>query len=216
MVEKPFLERGLRPPTETNRNQVARRGVLPHGGGHHMQHTFQRAFRLGRLLALIGACALATGCGRPVDSSTSPQAGATSSVTPGGSGQFVSGQVTLALDKQRYAAGDTINVTISNGLPQTIWSEDHQTNCTVLTAEHLQNGAWQAVGDCRLMTPTRIVPVSANSDTTEHLAVPRVSSGSGWPSGTYRVTLTYTGGDEGTPIPAGTSGVAHSAEFAVG
>jgi hypothetical protein len=176
-----------------------------------MQHTF----RLGCLLALVGIAVLGAACGRTAGLPATQQAGASSSATPGASSQVVSGQVTLTLDRQQYTAGDIITVTIHNGLSQTIWTVDHQTNCTVVTAEHLQDGHWLAVGDCRLMTPTLLVPLPDHSATTAQLAVPSASSssGSGWPTGTYHVTFTYNGGDEGSPSPGGTSGIAHSAEF---
>jgi hypothetical protein len=180
-----------------------------------MRYVLQRLV----LVALIGVGTLVTGCGQPVGSPSSlpasPSSPATTSI-PGPSVQPTIGQVTLTLDKQHYARGETITVTIQNELSQAIWVTDHKTSCTILTAEHLQDGQWQAVGDCRLMTPTLLVPVPDHSATTEQLAVPQASSaGGGWPSGTYRVTLTYTGGDEGTPSPGGTSGVAHSAEFTI-
>ena len=171
-----------------------------------MQHTSSRTF----LLVLIGVSAFLAGCGRPAGS---PSADATPSGTPGAGDQLVSGQVTLALDKQTYQPGDTIVVTINNGLSQTISTTDHQTNCTLVTAEYLAGSQWQAVGACRLMTPTRIVPLPANSSTVQQLVVPESSSdGSSWPAGTYRVTLVYSGGDEGTAVPGG---LVHSAEFTI-
>lgn len=183
----------------------------------------QRAIRLDVLAVVIGIAALLAGCGRTIGPggsqqmgasppattgvSSSATAGTSSQATPGTSGQRTGGQVTLTLDKQRYATGDTIAVTIHNGLPQTIWATDHKTTCTVVTAERLQNGQWGAVGGCRLMTPTSMMPMPAASATVQHL------SSSGWSSGTYRVTLTYTGGDEGSGSPGG---VAYSVEFTVG
>ena len=167
----------------------------------------QHAIRLRCLLAAIGVGALIAGCGQTTGSPGSPQAGATSSATSGASGQLTSGQVTLTLDKQRYKPGDTVTATIHNGLSKAIWAEDHQTNCTVVTAEHLQDGQWQAVGRCRLMTPTIMMPLAAGSATVQRLF------GAGWSGGLYRLTLTYTGGDEGA---GGPGGVVHSAEFTIG
>lgn len=175
-------------------------------------------------LACVGALsALLAGCGQTGGSAGSPQPGAFSSATSaissspppatpspttaGASGQQASGQVMLTLNKQHYSPGDTITVTIHNGLSQIIWSADHKTACTVVAAERLQNGQWEVMGLCRLETPTRMVALPAASETAQPLAT------TGWPSGTYRVTLSYSGGDEGT---GGPSGVAHSAEFTVG
>ncbi len=176
----------------------------------------QRAIRRGVLVAFVGISVLLAGCGRAVGSVGSvgsPQPSASSSATPSASSQLASGHVTLTVDKQHYATNDTIAVTIRNGLTQTIWAVDHQTSCTTVTAERLQDGKWEAVGGCRLMTPTRLAPLSAASAVVQHLVGTGATSGRGWPSGTYRVTLTYTGGDEGA---SGPSGVVHSAEFTVG
>jgi hypothetical protein len=120
--------------------------------------------------------------------------------------------VTLTLDKQHYEAGATIAVTVHNELSQTVWAADHQTNCTVITAEHLQDSQWQGIQNCRLMTPTSFVALPAGSATVQRLSTQRPTSGSMWPAGTYRVTLTYSGGDEGT---GGPGGVVHAAECTI-
>src|SRR5215831_1440730 len=138
--------------------------------------------------------ALLAGCGQPIGAAASPQPGTSSSATrtfsaspsptmPGASGQQTNGQVTLTLNRQQYATGDTITVTIHNGLSQMIWSADHKTACTVLAAEYLQNGQWEAMGLCRLETPTLMVALPAASAIVQQFAT------IGWPSGTYRVTL---------------------------
>ena len=186
----------------------------------------QRIVSIKVLVTLVGIgmlSALLAGCGQTGGSAGSPQPGASSSAnsmvsssppsatpsptTAAASGQQTNGQVTLTLNKQPYLQGDTITVTIHNGLPQMIWAVDHKTACTVIAAERLQNGQWEAVGLCRLETPTRIVALPAASATVQPFAT------TGWPSGTYRATLSYGGGDEGT---GGPSGVAHSVEFTIG
>lgn len=186
----------------------------------------QRIVSIKALVTLIGVgtlSALLAGCGQTGGSAGSPQPGAASSATSevsssppsatsspttaGTSGQPTNGQVTLTLNKQRYSPGDTITVTIHNGLSQMIWSADHKTACTVVAAERLQNGQWEVMGLCRLETPTRMVALPATSATVQQFAT------TGWPSGTYRATLGYGGGDEGTGSP---SGVAHSIEFTIG
>ena len=182
----------------------------------------RRVVRLDILVALIGISTLLAGCGRTIGPggalqagasptastgiSATATAGASSPGTPGALGKGTSGQVTLTLDRQQYGAGNTIVVTVHNGLSQAIWAADHQTACTVVTAERLQNGQWQTVGACRLMTPTTMVSLPAASATAQRLA------SSGWPSGTYRVTLSYNG-DAGA---GGSGGVAYSVEFSIG
>ncbi len=182
------------------------------------------AFKRGLLVTLIGVGALGAGCGR---SAGSPEGGVLApagSTTPqvGASGQLVAGQVTLTLDKQRYATNDTIVVTIHNGLSQRIWTADHQTNCTIVTAERLQDGQWVAVAHCPLMTRTRMVMLPAGSSTPQQLSgaqgtVPPESQApvptESWTPGTYRVTFTYAGSADGT---GGPGGVIHSVEFTVG
>jgi hypothetical protein len=165
------------------------------------------------LVALLGVSALAAGCGSTSQAGpaaqgkdSTPQASSTVSQTATASGQPTGGQVTLTLDKQRYGARDAVVVTITNGLSRTIWAADHQTGCTVLVAEHAQASAWVPVGNCRLMTPTRLTPLSAGN-TTVHLDT------SAWPAGNYRITLNYNAGDEGV---GGPGGIVHSAEFTVG
>jgi hypothetical protein len=170
-------------------------------------------FHLMILAALLGVSALAAGCGSitqagPAAQGTdsTPQASSTVSQTATASGHLTGGQVTLTLDKQRYGARDAVVVTITNGSSRTIWAADHQTSCTVLVAEHAQSGGWVPVAMCRLMTPTRLTPLSAGA-TIVHLDT------SAWPAGSYRITLTYSAGDEGT---SGPGGIVHSAEFTVG
>ena len=177
----------------------------------------RRNFKLSRsapviLGALIGVCALATGCGNITQAGSAtqgevatPQPSSTASTINATSGQVTSGRVTLTLNKQRYAAQDTVVVTIANGLSQMIWAADHQTSCTELVAEQSHGGAWEAVAKCRLMTPTRLMALSPGITTVRLDA-------SGWPTGTYRVTLTYTSGDEGM---SGAGGIVHSAEFVI-
>jgi hypothetical protein len=170
-----------------------------------------RVLRFCLLLVLLGASTLAAGCSRTIGS---PETDASSSATPSMSVQETGGQVTVTLDKAEYAPGDTIATTIHNGLSQTIWVEDHQTGCKIVLAEYLQAGRWQAIQNCRLMTPTRMVPLAAGSTTSAGLSTSQdfIADNTGWPPGAYRVTLTYSGSDKGTGEP---SGVVHSAQFIV-
>src|SRR5690349_5748124 len=131
----------------------------------------QRIVSIKVLATLIGIgtlSALLAGCGQTGGSTGSPQPGTPSSAvsaisssppsatpsptTAGASGQQMNRQVTLTLNTQHYAPGDTITVTIHNGLSQKIWSADHKTACTVVAAERLQNGQWEVMGLCRLET----------------------------------------------------------------
>jgi hypothetical protein len=122
------------------------------------------------------------------------------------------GQVTVAVDKTHYAPTDTIMVMIFNGLAASVSTTDHQTNCTVVTLERVVNGAWQAEGACRLLTPTRVVQILPGT-TTQQLGSTR------WPTGTYRVAFRYFMEPDEEPgqgaIP-GQGGVVYSASFTLG
>lgn len=177
----------------------------------------QRTLSRGLLLVLVGAGALLAGCGRSAGqspgASDSPPASSPTSATPNAVGRQSSGPVTLTLDRQRYTAGDTITVTIHNGLSTTIWAADHQTSCTVVTVERLHGSQWQGLQNCRLMTPTRMVPLAAGSDTKQFLRVQGSPLGGMWQAGTYRVAFTYSMGDEFT---GGQGGVVYSAQCTLG
>src|SRR5262249_20834123 len=125
------------------------------------------AFILCLLAVVLGM--LAAGCGRTTGLShgdtslkghETPQASLVTSATADATGQSGRGQVRLLLDKQRYSRGQSVNVTIANGLPQPIWASDHHTSCTVLSVEQSQGGTWHSVGLCRLLTPTSLIPLS--------------------------------------------------------
>jgi hypothetical protein len=158
----------------------------------------------------LGACAVvAHPSGGPSPTpqrSVTPHTSATAQPTSG------PGQVTVAVDKTHYAPTDTITVTILNGLAAIISTTDHQTNCTIVTLERLVNGAWQPEGACRLMTPTRVVPISPGT-TVQQL------SSSAWPTGTYRVAFRYftePDAELGQGATPGQGAVVYSATFTIG
>jgi hypothetical protein len=158
-------------------------------------------------LGLIGILALLAGCGSISQAhSAAYSEDATASTTATPPDAVTSGQVTLHLDKQHYSAHDTVVVAIANGLSQMIWATDHHTGCTMLVAEQAHAGAWQGVDNCHLMTPTRLMALPPGV-TVAYLGA------SGWPAGAYRITLTFSSGDEGME---GVGGVVHSAEFMLG
>ena len=169
-------------------------------------------FQLAIAVALIAIGSVVAGCGAISQTGSAAEGSAASHVSASGSptattsGQLVSGQVTLTLNKQRYGAPETIIVTVENGLSKTIWAADHHTSCTMLVAEHAQGAAWAALENCHSLRPTTLAPLSAGATSV------RLDT-SGWPTGTYRITLTYSGGDEGA---GGPGGAARSAEFTIG
>jgi hypothetical protein len=105
-----------------------------------------------------------------------------SSVTPA-----TSGKVTLVLDKTSYAPSSAAIVTIENGLGSKIVVTDHHTSCTYVQLQQQVAGQWQPVGQCKLMTPTRLVVLAAGSVTPQRIVIPTGAAA----AGTYRVALTY-------------------------
>ncbi len=156
-------------------------------------------------LGLVGCGLTSAHSGGGSGASDDSPAGATPRSTPS------PGQVTVAVDKAQYAPSDTITVTITNGLAMTIATTDHQTNCTIVTLERLDNGQWRPEGMCRLMTPTRVVPISPGA-ATQPLSV------TAWPRGTYRAVFRYftRADDTLTPGTVPSEGAeVYSAAFAI-
>jgi hypothetical protein len=176
-----------------------------------MRNTLKAALLAATLCISIATVA---GCGGSTASSN--QGGNTVSGQSGSPTATSSSHapVTLTPDKQRYAPGDPIFVTIHNGMSRTIWAPDHQTNCTVVLVERLENGAWSGEQNCALMRASRMVPLAAQTTIVQTLGASPgfLADPSGWPAGTYRLTLSYAASD--TTITQ--TSVVHSAEFTVG
>lgn len=170
---------------------------------------YRNALLLGSLS--VALCGLVVACGvRPSSGGTGgagPPAEATaeysgtamtaqplptpsSTVSPGASGTTgtaTPGKVSLVLGTTSPAAGNVITVTVENGLSAGIAVTDHHTNCTYLQLQKEVSGTWQPIGDCKLMTPTRLVTLAAGSVTPQKIGIP---TGPG-AAGTYRVMLMY-------------------------
>lgn len=146
--------------------------------------------------------------GTPIPSQRLPTPSST--VTPGGESSTATaapGAVRLALDKAAYAPGDTVTVTMENGLSVKIVVSDHHTGCTEVQLEKLVQGSWQpAGGACKLLTPVRLITLAPGSVTPRRIGIPTGASA----AGTYRVKLVYGAGG------ASQGSVALSATFTVG
>jgi hypothetical protein len=112
----------------------------------------------------------------------------TASPTSSSDTHDTSGKVTLVLDKTSYAPGSTAIVTIGNGLSTKIVVSDHHTDCTYVQLQQQVAGAWRLVGECKLMTPTRLVALAAGSATPQKIVIPSGAQA----AGAYRVALTYS------------------------
>jgi hypothetical protein len=165
----------------------------------HIWHALAAGL-LATLCAAMAACGVTTTTGTTPTTLASETPDAMSTST----GTAAPGGVRLTLDKASYAPGNSVVVTIENGLAKAITVTDHHTNCTFVQLEVQVAGSWRSVGDCRLMTPTRLVELAAGSVTPQKIGIPS-SAGTG---GTYRVALQYGGFSQGP--------VVYSVTFTVG
>jgi hypothetical protein len=115
-----------------------------------------------------------------------PQTSPTSASAP------IPGKVILTLNRQQYGTEDPLEVTIYNGLGQTVWIEDHRSSCASVVLEHMIEGTWQPMGQCNLPGPAMPPMIPAGSSLVQHLNYAQgMDTGAGWPVGTYRVALTF-------------------------
>lgn len=168
-----------------------------------MQPT-RRAPAIGVALGLM----ILAGCG--ASGSAGPGGGGTPTTT---AGTATPGPVTVTTDKQRYGSKDTIAVTITNGSSSTIVAPDHQSNCTIVTLEWWSGANWQPQNPCRLMTPTRLIPIAAGATMAQQLQ-PQGGTPPSWPTGAYRLAFTYYVGTVGSH--SGSPTTIYSATFTVG
>ena len=149
----------------------------------------------------------ATASAHPTASPTGPAGG------PASASSTTSGALQLTGLHSAYSASGTVVVTIHNGLSQTIYVADHQSNCSIVSLQQLVGGQWQQVGTCRIMTLTRLNPLAAGSTTQVSLTPGGGQFATGaWAAGTYRIVLRYTTGT-GTSATAG--GTVVSAQFTI-
>lgn len=103
------------------------------------------------------------------------------------------GSVSLALDAKSYSTGQTITVVLSNQSTQTIYFQDHLTNCTVVQLQMQMNGNWQGVNPCTAAIATSWHKLDAGQNLTVKLVA---SNSRPWLAGVYRTTLTYHAGSK--------------------
>jgi hypothetical protein len=101
------------------------------------------------------------------------------------------GIVTLHLDTIPQSVRDGITLTINNQTNQEIFFADHMTECTVILLQMMtqlqENGQWQPVAPCRVLTVTRLRTLLSGKSLTVTLLPP---SGQ-WVPGLYRAVLSY-------------------------
>jgi hypothetical protein len=163
----------------------------------------------GSSIATTGNTVTAAPGIRPTTTPTvTPGATATPTGSPGG-GTVTPGTVSIELAAATLMPGESLSLTIHNGLSSAIMTSDHHTNCTVVTLQQNLNGIWTNIAPCREETVTRMIELAANSSTSVQLGVGAQASSSFWPPGTYRVAFSYalasaSGGGSSTTIYSAT------------
>ncbi|HEU5439233.1 MAG TPA: hypothetical protein VFU88_08070 [Ktedonobacterales bacterium] len=151
--------------------------------------TFVLAGMLAALVILAGCGVTGAGAGTGTSTSTTtPLASPTASPVPTGP-TILQGLVTVTLGKTRYATGENITVYINNGQSQSIWVANHQTSCSLVTLELQSGSVWREIAPCQLKTPTGLIEIKPGTSNTQHVLAP--GRPAAWPTGTYRVRLTY-------------------------
>lgn len=184
-----------------------------------------RIHRVLIILSALTALALLAGCGSNTTanqtglsaSTLEPSSSAATKPSPTTIGNSTAatrtGPVTLQVDAPYYQKGDTISVTLNNQSDQTIYFQDHLTNCSIILLQRLK--VQPLAGDyeqgtfdpCTLATTTQIHSLDAG----QHLVERLVASASGWVPGLYYATLSYR-----TSLDAGSSTTIKSGVFTVG
>lgn len=108
-----------------------------------------------------------------------------------GPGGVTSGRVTVTTSKQQYGPDETVEAVIANGLATRILAMDHQSDCTVVAVERRDGHTWRVENPCRLMRPTRLIPLAPGSAITQPIRPPGGPGASGWPPGAYRIAFAY-------------------------
>lgn len=179
------------------------------------------------LVAAAAACADGSGSGAATPAVSVQPTAASPKVTPRPSPLRTdtesrrpapAGSVTVTLSAPRYAAGDPVKVSVSNGSRDAIYTEDFQTACTIVTLQKSAGGSWTDITGCSMGRPTRtltIEPGTAKEAVLDphsfHLAEGAGRLGFG--AGTYRIRFGYRKAAE----PMGAQPlIVYSATFAVG
>jgi len=73
--------------------------------------------------------------------------------------EIKSNDLIVRADKLAYRLGEAIRVEVANGLPFTIYSSTHQTNCSFVTLEWWSGPRWVRLSGCMIGAPTTPVPI---------------------------------------------------------
>jgi hypothetical protein len=146
-------------------------------------------------LAGVSACADEPGPGSVSPSATAPST-VVSTTAARSPSAAPTASVTVALSASAYAVGETVRLTVGNGLREPIYTEDFQTQCTIVTLQKSEAGSWTDITGCAMGRPTRTVTVQPGA-TKRILLDPHgfhLAEGPnelGFGQGTYRIRFGY-------------------------
>jgi len=108
------------------------------------------------------------------------------------------GEVGITVSEEPFELGSPISALVANGLDQTIYTEDSQSDCSILLLERLETSRWEPVPGCNVRRPPLRVAIGSSRGRTVLIdpssdAFLAVLGPTEVPlhEGTYRLTLTY-------------------------
>ena len=109
--------------------------------------------------------------------------------------EVIAGQVTVSLTRSGFSQGDAIELTIANGLDQTIYTEDMKTACSIAILEVQDSDTWGPLLDCgmeRLPLTLAIDSGMGRVVTIDPSGMVGAMAGESSPApGTYRIRFSY-------------------------
>jgi hypothetical protein len=118
-----------------------------------------------------------------------------------GAGQS-GGSVSISTNRATYGPNDAMAVTVRNGLSTPIYAMDTLASCSILALQYQANGAWQPsqVAQCPQKRPTRQVKIDAGGTYTASITAgyPGIRQ-LPFPTGSYRLVLTYSTSPDALP-----------------
>lgn len=158
----------------------------------------------GRAAATVLTVTLVAACGQPGVASESggasasdmglPSRGPPSPSTHASAAVSDHGgtQVSIDIDRERFADGEPIELRIHNGLNDAVATVDQQAFCGVLRLDRAVGTAWEEVRNCATGPPPRDVVIGPGEERTVHWEP-------GLGKGVYRARLVYATGDVFVP-----------------
>lgn len=121
--------------------------------------------------------------------------GCGSTSNSGNNGTSTSGPVSIRTDRSRYTPTGSIQVSVINSLPSSIFAYDTHASCSILDLQMQVNATWQATNVARCSLGRPAMPVEIPAGKTYSITVQAGSPGisqANFPVGNYRLILSYS------------------------